>query len=77
MEFPPWDHVAYKNQIEKYFRTIRKMNIKRFNLKANFPTNIVFDLDIEEVFGPSSKGFKTINLHDLHPELKELLKLYW
>jgi hypothetical protein len=53
------------------------MNIKRFNLKANFPTNIVFDLDIEEVFGPSSKGFKTINLHDLHPELKELLKLYW
>ncbi len=53
------------------------MNIKGFNLKANFPTNIVFDLDIEEVFGPSSKGFKTIKLHDIHPELKELLKLYW
>jgi hypothetical protein len=74
---PPWDHVVYKDQIEKYFRTVRKLNIKGFNLKANFPPNIVFDLDIEEVFGPSFEGFKTTNLHDLHPELKELLKIYW
>jgi len=44
-----------------------KLNVKGFNLKENFPTNIVFDLDIAKVFGPLFESFKTINLHDLHP----------
>jgi hypothetical protein len=28
-EFPPWDHVEYKNKIEKYFKTVRKLNNKK------------------------------------------------
>jgi hypothetical protein len=76
-EFPPWDHVAYKDQIKKYFRIVTKLNVEGFNPKVIFPTNIVSDLNIIEVFGLSSKGFKTTNLH-LHCEMKrELLRFYW
>jgi hypothetical protein len=40
-EFPPWDYVPYKNQIEDYFKIIRKLSGEGFNPKANFPPNIV------------------------------------
>jgi len=57
--------------------TVRKLSDEGFNPKANFPPNIVYDANIAEVFGPSSKGFKTTNLN-LHLGMrKDLLRLYW
>ncbi len=76
-EFPPWDYVPYKDQTENYFRIVRKLSGKGFNPKANFPLNIVSDVDIAKIFGLSTKGFKTTNL-TFHPELKkDLFQLYW
>jgi len=75
-KFLPWDYVPYKDQMEDYFKTVRKLNGEGFNPKANFPPNIVFDADITKVFRLSSEGFKTTNLN-FHPEMrKDLLKLY-
>jgi hypothetical protein len=65
-EFPPWDYVPYKDQIEDYFKTVKKLSGEGFNPKANFPPNIMFDANIAKIFGLLSKGFKTTNLN-LHP----------
>ncbi len=76
-EFLPWDFVLYKYQIENYFKIIRKLSGEGFNRKANFPPNIVFDVNIVEVFRSSFEGFKTTNLN-IHLETKkDLLQLYW
>jgi hypothetical protein len=76
-KFPPWDYVPYKDQTKYYFKIIRKLSGEGFNPKTNFHPNIVSDANIVEVFGLSSKGFKTTNLN-LHPKLKkDLFKLYW
>jgi hypothetical protein len=76
-EFPPWDYVPYKDQTEDYFKIIKKLSGEGFNPKANFPPNIMFDANIVEIFGLSSKGFKTTN-SNLHPKMrKDLLRFYW
>jgi len=76
-EFLPWDFVLYKYQIENYFKIIRKLSGEGFNRKANFPPNIVSDVNIVEVFRSSFEGFKTTNLN-IHLETKkDLLQLYW
>jgi hypothetical protein len=49
-EFPPWDYVRYKNQIENYFKIIRKLSGEGFNPKANFPPNIMFNADIRSIW---------------------------
>ncbi len=49
-EFPPWDYVPYKNQIEDYFKIIRKLSGEGFNPKANFPPNIVSNADIRSIW---------------------------
>ncbi len=49
-EFPPWDYVPYKNQIEEYFKIIRKLSGEGFNPKANFPPNIVSNADIISIW---------------------------
>ncbi len=76
-EFLPWDFVPYKYQTKNYFKTIRKLSVEGFNRKANFPPNIVSDVNIVEVFRSSFEGFKTTNLN-IHLETKkDLLQLYW
>jgi len=76
-KFPPWDFVPYKYKTEDYFKTIRKLNGERFNPKANFPPNIVFDAKITKVVGPLFGGFKITNLK-FHPKTKkDLLRPYW
>ncbi len=50
-KFPPWDFVPYKDQIEDYFRIIKKLSGKGFNAKAHFPPTIVFNVDIAKIFG--------------------------
>jgi hypothetical protein len=76
-EFPQWGYVPYKDQIENYFKTIKKLSGEGFNPKANFPPNIVSDADIAKAFRLSSKSFKTTNLN-LHPKMKkDLFRFYW
>jgi hypothetical protein len=76
-EFPPWDHINYKDQIEEYFKTIRKFKNQGFNPRSSIPTSIVSDANVEEVSGLPSNKFKTTNLHFHHHTKKELIKLYW
>jgi hypothetical protein len=45
-EFPPWDHIDYKDQIEEYFKTVRKFNNKGFNPRSSIHISIVFNVDI-------------------------------
>jgi hypothetical protein len=75
-EFPPWDHVDHKDQIEEYFKTVRKFNNQRLNPRSNIPTSIVSDANITEVFGLPFDKFKTTNLHFHHDTKKELIKFY-
>jgi len=63
--------------VHHYFKTIKKLNGKGFNLKANFLPNIVFDVDKTKVLRPLFGGFKTTNLN-LHAKKKKgLLPFYW
>jgi hypothetical protein len=75
-EFPPWDHVDYKDQIEKYFKIVRKFNNQGFNHRLNIATNIMSDADIVEVLGSPFDRFKTTNPHLHHDTKKELIRLY-
>jgi hypothetical protein len=77
LKFLPWNHVEYKSQIEEYFKIVKKLNNEGLNPKANISTQLVFDVDIAEVFGPCTHGYKTTN-SPLHYETKkDLVRLYW
>jgi hypothetical protein len=77
LEFPPWEHVDFKDRIEHYFKTVRQFNDSRLNPKSNFPCNNLTKFNIEIFFGPSCSSLK-VTCPCLHAETKqELLRLYW
>lgn len=69
-EFFPWDRVDYKDQIEEYFKIVRKPNNQGLNPRLSIPTSIVSNANIAEVFGSLYNGFKTTNLHLHHDKEK-------
>ncbi len=75
-KFSPWEHVDYKDQIEEYFKTIRKLSYVGLNPKTEIPSCLVTKVDIVEILSLGCESLKTTNLH-LHPNTKrELLKFY-
>lgn len=75
-EFPPWDHVDYKDQIEEYFKIVRKFNNQGLNPRSSIPTSIMFNANIAEDFGLPFDNFKTTNMHLHHDTKKELIMFY-
>ncbi len=77
LEFPPWEHVDYKDQIEEYFKIVKRLSNVGLNLKTKIPNCLVTKAHIVEIFGLGCESLKTTNLH-LHCDTKkELVKLYW
>jgi hypothetical protein len=37
-EFPPWEHVEYKDQIEEYFKIVKRLSNMGLNPKTNIPS---------------------------------------
>lgn len=75
LQFPPWEHVEFKDQIELYFKIVRQFNNCGLNPKTDFPCNIMTESNIKEVFGPYSS--LKVTYPYLHAETKqEFLRLY-
>jgi len=75
-KFPPWEHADYKDQIKKYFKTIRRLSYVGLNLETKMPSCLVTKADIIEILSLGCESLKTTNL-PLHPNTKrELLTFY-
>jgi len=62
LEFLPWEHVDYKNQIEEYFKTIKRLSNVGLNPKIEIPSCLITKADIVEIFGLAWESLKTTNL---------------
>jgi hypothetical protein len=70
LEFPPWEHIDYKNQTKVYFKTIRKLSNVGLNRKTKTPSCLVTKADIVEIFGLGCENLKTID-PCFHPHTKK------
>jgi hypothetical protein len=62
LEFPPWEHVNYKGQIEEYLKTVRRLSNVGLNPKIVIPSCLVTNVDIVEIFGLGCESLKTTNM---------------
>lgn len=67
--------INYKDQIEEFFVTIRKLNGSGLNPRANFTSKHVCESNLEEVFGKVTK-LKNTNNKLQEDTRRELISLY-
>jgi hypothetical protein len=76
-KFPAWAPIEYKDQIEHYFMTIRKLINVGLNPKTKISTKLMTKANKAKVFGPGYETLKTTSSH-LHLTTKrKFVKLYW
>jgi len=66
LEFPPWEHVYYKDQIEEYFQIVRRLSNVGLNFKRKIRSCLVTKAHIVEIFCLGSESLKTTNPHLHH-----------
>ncbi len=77
LEFPPWEHVDYKDQTKAYFKTLKRLSNVRLNPKTKVPNCLVTKVDLVEIFGFGCESLKTTNLCFHLDTKKQLVKLYY
>jgi hypothetical protein len=61
LQFPPWEHVDYKNQTEEYFKIVKRLSNVGLIPKTKIPNCVITKVEIVEIFGLGCESLKTTN----------------